>query len=348
MTEPTTTKVTAASLDGRNNQMDELERELDAWDPMGEDYRSPRNTLALNPQDTLSVLIGKALPIDAKLGKTTLCEHFAKHGTCADGFYCTHKHVTPSQRERIWNLQNVYDLNRAATCLNYTYLTTQSIKPDPDKLLLVSVTNASRPNNFYLIAPYDTVDFSNLTEKEMDFYVSNVTKNSSIKTKLYKVSNQLASLLDKPYRLDNMNETVYLSQVVACKLKDGSFRRAMVTGLPDDAMDDFNYKLLLLDVGCEIELPRELIYDIRASCFSEPPMALNCRLNLKPANGQTTWSEEIPRSFLEKARRDQYLLCKIINFIEYDRIYTVELLHLKSRKSLTEVLLRSGQVELLD
>lgn len=335
--------------DDANTTDHQLLQELDNWNPMLEDYNSELNTLALNPtSNPLSSVIGRTLPIDAKIGGTVLCEHYAKFGNCVDGQYCTRKHVDPALRERIFNLQNMYECNRGMTCLNYTFLSPQYLEPEPDKLLLVSVTNAKSPNNFYLIAPYESIDFSNLNEDDVKFYLENVTKNSAVKTKLQKIDEHLAGLFDKPYRVDNVTDTIYLSQIVACKLSDGLFRRAMVIELPDDSIDKFYYKLLLLDVGSEVELSRECIYDIRARCLSEPPLALNCRLNLKPSNNQTGWSENVLQTFVEKTRGHQYLLCRIINFIQYDRIYTVDLLHLKARKSLTEVLLKTGQVELLD
>lgn len=327
----------------------ELE-DLDAWDPMGEDYRSGLNSLALNPdRNPLSNMVGKMLPIEPKVGGTLLCEHFSKFGTCVDGQYCARRHVEPELREVIFNIQNCYELDRVTkTCLNYTYLSPQMFKPDPEKLLLVSVTNAKSPNNFYLIPPYETLDFSKLTEEEIKFYIENVTKNSAVKTKLLKIHQHLSGLFEKPYRIDNVNDNLYLSQIVACKLNDGIFRRAQVIELADDSIDKFYYKLLLLDIGNEIELPREKIYDIRAVCLSEPPMALNCRLNIKPSNNQLNWSDDILDLFLRRARSHMFLLCKIVNFIQCDRIYTVELLHLTTRKSLTEVLLKTGQVEILD
>lgn len=317
-------------------------KEWDNWDPLAEDYKSPKNTLALNTdKDPVSTITGLVRPVSSRIGTVTICDHYAKYGNCVDGEYCDRIHISPKSREKIWSLQNNCELNKNRVCMNYTYLSPVELKPDPSVLLLASVTNAGSPNMFYFVAPYEAMNFSQYTTDELDFFIERVSRTSSVKSKLQKCHDQLASLFDHPYRIDNVNDDIYLSQIVACKLKDNRYRRAMVIEVPDIFMDKFNYKLHLIDIGIEVELPRESIYDIKAHCLSEPPMAINCRLDIRPVD-ESGWSEEALEMFEIEARGEKFWLCKIIDYLEYDNMFTVDLYHPKTRLSLTERLIESG------
>jgi len=330
----------------QSHSKNETKEDWDSWDPMAEDYSSSRNTLSLDPdKDPLTTITGKVRPISSKIGNVTICDHYAKYGECADGDYCDRIHVDPRARDKIWTLQNTYETNKNRACMNFTYLSPQEFTPDPEALLLVSVTSAKSPVNFYFVAPYELMNFKQYSSDDLEFYIDRVQQTSTAKTKLQKCHEQLALLFEHSYRIDNLNDEIYLSQIVACKLKDGRYRRAMVIDTPNLFEDKFNYTLLLLDVGTEVELPRELIYDIKAYCLSEPPMAVNCRLAVKPPNGETRWSQEAMNFFEEKARGKKYLLCKILDYIKYDRIYTVDLYHPIFRRSLTESMINKGLAE---
>lgn len=322
---------------------DENLDEWNNWNPMEEDFNSVKNTLAINPvKDPLAQITGQVLPVNSRVGNVEICDHYAKFGNCADGKYCEKRHIAPEERERIWTLQNHYESNKNRICMIYTYLSPQDYEPNPDVLLLVSVTSVKSPVNFHFVAPYENMNFAHHAEQDFNFYIDRVQQASSIKTKLERCHEQMASLFDHSYRIDNLNDEIYLSQIVACKLKDGRYRRAMVVDLPNDARDKFNYKLLLIDVGIEVELPRELIYDIKADCLSDPPMAVNCSLNVKPPDGLLKWPRETLVEFNNMARGEKFLMCKMTHYVDYDRIYLVDLYHLKTRKSLTDLLIEKN------
>lgn len=321
----------------------------DTWDPMGEDYHSERNTLALNPdKDPLACITGQANPIASKIGAVKLCERFARLGDCADGNFCDKLHVNPSARAKIWKLQNTFETNKNRICLNFTYLSPYELEPSAERLLLISVTDVKSPANFYMIAPYDNMDFAQKTTEDLDFYINHVQQHSAAKRRLQRCHEQLAALFDHSYRIDNLNDEIYKSQIVACKLKDGLYRRAMVFETPDFSMDQLEYKLFLIDVGIEVYLPREMIFDIKASCLSDPPIAINSRLAIKPAGGESSWSEDAMDFFTARTRGVRYLLCKVLNYIELDRIFTVELFNTKKSGELTNMMISKGLAERCD
>lgn len=319
--------------------------EWDRWDPLAEDYHSAKNTLALDvDRDPISTITGQVRPISSRIGTVTICDHYAKYGNCIDGEYCERIHISPKQRDKIWTLQNKFELNKNRVCLNYTDLSLTDLRPDPSALLLASVTNARSPSLFYFVAPYESMNIAQYTERELEFLIERVSSASSVRSKLRSCHEQLASLFNHSYRIDNLQDDIYLSQIVACKLQDNTFRRAMVLDVPNLSIDAFNYKLLLIDVGIEVELPRESIYDIKAHCLSEPPMAIGCRLNVKPV-GDSEWSQEALEMFEIEARGEKFWLCKVLNHLKHDDIFTVDLYHPKTRASLTERLVESGVAE---
>lgn len=353
--EPTSATVTGELTDrstadkGTSNEPrlpknDEDIVEFDRWNPMSEDYLSPMNTLTVSSSsDPLTMITGKIQPIPSKIGNITICERFAKYGECADGRFCSRIHIDPRARQKIWAIQNTYELNKGRTCMNYTYLSPIDIRPDPDALLLVSIASISSPSNFYAVAPFENLNFINLSRSDMDFHISRVHQTSTAKKKIEQFHLQMADIFGHSYRVDNLNDDIYLSQVVACKLKDGFFRRATVVGLPDPAdYADVKFKLFLIDVGVEVELPRELIYDIRAIILSEPPLALNCRLNIKPARGALEWSTGAQVQFNNLVKQNRFSLCRVKDHIEADRILTVDLLDINTKLSFTDKMLSSG------
>lgn len=326
------------------HEQDSQPDDWDLWDPLAEDFASPANTLALDTSNPIAAITGRNPAETTKIGGVLICDHYSKYGTCADGDYCDRVHIEASQRYKILALQETYERNKNRTCLTFSYLSPQTIKPDPESLLLVSVTDATCANNFYLIAPYESLDFANKSQEDVQFYISRVHDTSAVKVKLERIHEQLSNLFDHNYRIDNVNERIYLSQIVACKLNDGHFRRAMVIGSPDFSYDEYNYKLLLLDVGTQVELPREKIYDIKATLLSEPPLALNCRLDLKPATGQQ-WSAEALEYFNNFTRDTRFLYCQILDYIEKDSIFTVDLMKLDSRESIMTSMIEQGFAE---
>lgn len=304
----------------------------DTWDPMKYDYESKFNTLTLNPQeDPFCYVTGKVKPIPSKIGHVTICDHYARHGTCADGQFCDRVHIEPSARERIWAIENKCELNKDRMCLTFKHLSPNEIEPSDDSLYLVSVTNFKKPNDFYMIAPYNDLNFKNFEQHDIDFYINNVKTKSNAKMKLAKIHQDLKGIFDHKYRVDNCSEDLYVSQIVACKM-DGIFRRAMVVKVADLAFEELYYRLQLLDIGVEVQLPREDIYDIKAECLSEPPMALNARLHLKPPNGELNWSKESIDFVEDLITKPRFLLCKITSYSEMDRIFTVDLFDCKDKK----------------
>lgn len=328
------------------NHEDDL-GEFDRWNPMSEDFESNKNTLTLNPNsDPLTFTTGKLQPIGSKIGNVIICEHFANFGECADGRFCDRLHVDPRAREKIWTLQETYESNKGRTCMNFTYLSPIEVEINPKKLLLVSIASVTSPSSFYVVAPFENLDFACLNKSEIDFYVNRIQQTSGIKKKIEHFHQQMADIFDHTYRVDNLNDEIYLSQIVACKLKNGHFRRAMVIGLPDIYDEaDINYKLLLIDIGVEVELPRELIYDIKAKTLSEPPLAYNCRLDMRPARGELRWSEAALSQFRSLVRQNRFSLCQVKQHIKADRILTVDLLDLNTRVSYTEKMFEYGFAE---
>lgn len=313
----------------------------DLWDPMSEDYYSAKNTITLNPDKDPECTVTGEMMTTKLLGKD-VCEHFIKYGTCADGQYCDRLHATPKARDQLLSLAKNYELNKGRTCLTYSYLSPIDLQPDRQKLLLVSVAYVRSPGDFILIFPYEQMDFSNFNDQDTEFYLDRVHQTSPYKTKLQKCHEQLAALFDHDYRLDNVDDDIYVSQIVACKLEDGRFCRAMVVETDDLLNEKFDYKLFLIDIGIVVERPRELIYDIRATCLSEPPMAVNARLNLKPADGKVKWPEEVLQKFREKLINKKYLLCKVQDFYAHDRTFVVDLFDVSTRTSFTDTMIKCG------
>lgn len=315
----------------------------DSWDPMSEDYHSVRNTLALNPdKDPECVITGQTMPTSAGFGKISICSHYEKYGTCADGKYCDRAHVKASNRERVLALQRHYETNKGRTCLTGHDLSPIELEVDPKLTLLVVVTSTKWPNSFYVVAPYDNLNFSNYTRDDIKFYIERINQSSSVKTKLDKSHEQLSAIYDHNYRVDNINDNIYVSQIVACKLKDGRFHRALVTEKNDDFEDKFNYKLFLIDIGVEVELPRESIFDIRAHSLINPPMAIHCKLNVKPSRNELKWSGQALEYFETHLGDKRHWLCKLIDHVKEDSIFVVDLFDIESRKSFTDRLVQTG------
>lgn len=319
---------------------------FDMWDPMAEDYHSGENTLALNPdKDPECVVTGKMVEEGIMIGGHRVCEFYLKHGTCADGKYCTRLHVHPSARDRIIDLQKDCEKKTSTTRMISSYLSPIDLNPNDNTLLLVSITMITSPTKFYFVAPYEQMNFAALTQDEIDFYIGRVQQSSSIKTKLLKCHEQLSYLFNHNYRIDNPKDVLCISQMVACKLDDGRFCRAMV--LDNRNRDDIGsyYKLLLLDIGTEVYLERERIYEIRASCLSEPPMAISGRLELRPANGDLHWSPEARSLFGEFATENKYVLCRVKSRKPDDDLFTVDLFSIKDRTSITDLMLDRNLAE---
>jgi len=315
--------------------------EWDAWDPMLEDYQSTKNTLRLDPDKEPECTVTGQM-VTSKLGGKDVCEHYLKYGSCADGTYCDRLHVTPKARNQLWTFAQNYELNKDRTCLNYTYLSPSELEPNDQALILVSVTHIRSPSDFVFIAPYDQMDCSNFNEEELNFYLDRVHHSSTYKTKLQKCHEQLSALFDHDYRLDDVQDDIHLSQIVACKLNDGRFCRAMVIGLEDFSNEQFDYKLFLIDVGIVVERPRELIYDIRANCLSEPPMATDARLDVKPTKGNVSWPQDVLDKFTDKLGKKKYMLCRLIGYDSQSRAFIVDLYDAKSKLSLTERMIECG------
>lgn len=333
----------ANNLPISQNESEEL---WDEWNPMMDDFSSSRNTLSLNPdKDPLSIITGKPIASSSRIGQVKICNHYAKYGNCMDGVYCSRLHVEPVAQDKLRWLQETCERNRNRICLNYTYLSPIELEASEKHRLLVTVTNPMKPNNFYLVAPYFSYDLSNHADEDIKFYIDNINTNSLYKIKLEKAHQQLQILFDHHYRVDNVNDDIYRSQIVACRLKDNQFRRAMVLQAPDLAFDEFNYKLLLLDIGTEIECPRECIYDIKAECLSEPPMAINARLDVKPPKNSIEWPPETISFYHDYISQRKHLFCKLIQYLEADRMFRVDIYDIESKESLTELLLRNGLAE---
>lgn len=324
----------------------QVSEDWDSWDPRKDDYMSSMNTTALAvdaKENPLASITGTRLSIANKLGNVTICERYIQFGDCMDRQYCPKLHVDPRNREQLLALQETYESNKNRTIMNFTYLSPQEIKPDSEALLLASVTCAKDPNNFYIILPYENKNFAQCTESDLKFYIDQVKTSSPAKSKLQIFHNKLTRIFDHEYRVDNVNDTIYKSQMVACKARDGQFRRAMVIDIPED--DGFEYTLFLLDFGTSVKLPREHIYDIRADCLSEPPLAIHCRLPLKPSHGDLSWNEAASSMFETLSRGQLYLLCIILGYSNQNQMYTVELKHITSRNSLTERMIQSDLAE---
>jgi hypothetical protein len=336
---------TNGTTDGPATDLDELEM-LDRWDPMAEDYHSSENTLTLNPdKQPECVVTGKMIEDSIMLGKHKVCEFYLKHGTCADGNYCSRLHIHPSARDKIYELKRDYELNTSRTRMVSNYLSPVEIEPSEQRLLLVSVTMMTSPTRFYFVAPYEQMNFAGFNRDDINFYIGRVQHSSCVKTKLQKCHEHLAYLFDHNYRIDNPKEPLCIGQMVACKLDDGRFCRATI--LDNRNKDDFEcyYRLFLIDVGIEVDLTRDSIYEIRASCLSEPPMAVLGRLGLKPANCALNWSPEAMSLFEDFITKNKHMLCKVISHWAQDDLFTVDLIDIEDRTSITDLLLARNLAE---
>lgn len=317
--------------------------DLDSWDPMGEAYYGEENSLA---EHHPNFILNKQLPpISPRIGNnTTICDHYAKYGKCADGQFCDRLHIDPKKRNIIWHLQQHMDENKTRTCLTIDYLSPQPYMPDPNIMLMVTITRSTSPWSFYFVAPYETVDFRMTQPEDFKFHIEHVKTKSEIKRKIETIGAQLQEMFGKVYRHDNVHDPIYLSQIVACKTESGSFARAMVLEVPEkvDGVILDKYKLFLLDYGKEVEVLREFIYDIKAQCLSEPPLAIHCRLPIKPKVDAKQWSEEVIEDFRFIVQQDEYLLCKILEDDTAESQYVVDLFNIDSRRSLSEFMLENG------
>lgn len=311
---------------------------------MTEDFHSTKNTLVLDPdKEPECVVTGKMTDKSLKIGKYEVCDFYLKYGSCADGIYCDRLHIGPKSRDKLTQIQEAFN-SGDRTCLNYSYLSPQELVPNESAALLVSVTQAKTPTNFHFVAPYERMNFLDFNKEEIDFYIQHVKQSSPFKTKLHRCHEQLAYLFNHNYRQDDVEAPIYEGQIVACKLKDGRFCRAEVIRCENLQMDIFTFKLFLLDVGIEVELPRELIYDIRVRSLTAPPMAINGRLDLKPNSGALNWSKEALEYFKTNVIGKNYMLCKIIGYdeLERNRMHTVDLLNIETRTSLTTEMIVRG------
>uniref|UniRef100_A0A6G1SIC8 C3H1-type domain-containing protein n=1 Tax=Aceria tosichella TaxID=561515 RepID=A0A6G1SIC8_9ACAR len=324
---------------------DELEM-FDRWDPMAEDFHSSENTLTLDPdKDPECVVTGKMVEDCIMIGKHRVCEFYLKHGTCADGNYCNRLHVHPSARDKIHELQRESEMNTSKTRMISSYLSPIELQPNDQVLLLVSITMITSPTRFYFVAPYEQMNFAGFNDAEVNFYIGRVQHSSSIKTKLQKCHEQLASLFDHNYRVDSLKDALCIGQMVACKLDDGRFCRATILDNRDKDEVECYYKLFLIDIGIEVSLTRDAIYEIRASCLSEPPMAILGRLGLKPANGELRWSREASALFEKFTTKNKYMLCKVISHWAQDDIFTIDLISINDHTSITELMLARNLAE---
>lgn len=320
---------------------EEVLASFDNWDPMGEDYHSTDNTLHLDPdKEPECVITGHMTEEFAMVGKHRVCDFYLKHGSCADGEYCSRLHVRPEARDRLRALQMTNATAVTKTCLFYHSLSPVELKPNADTLMLVSITSIEAPNKFHFIAPYEQMNFAGFNDDEIKFYIGRVQHSSTFKTKLQKCHEQLALLFDHNYRVDNIKDHVFLNQIVACKLPNGRFYRGAVI----EKLDDDEYKIHLIDVGREITLFRTDIYTIRASCLNEPPMSIMASLRVKPPLGNLKWSAEALDAFDRLATNQKYLLCRVLS-LEMDDVFTVDLLNIENRSSLSSELIASKFAE---
>lgn len=336
-------------------QFNDDDDNLDNWDPMMETYLLPENTIAIDNSNPVTFFTGKSLPLDAKLGNHTICDHYMKFGKCADGKYCDRLHIPDAKRQQIIQIQNQVQEGKTRNRLNYTYLSPQLYEPHPDKLFMVTVSNVKSPSCFHFVVPFENYDLSLVDESEVEFFKNHALSKSDISRKLQKCSDMLEDMFGMTYRCDNINEPLQPAQVVACKEPDGRFRRALVISLPDILQDNYEskisyYKLYLLDIGVEAFYTRESIYDIKAHCLSDPPMAVPSTLGLEPAypEGPNGWPKDAIEYFkmLVLGDNNQYLLCKIME----DRLdldspiegYRVELFDLNTRQNIADRMISNG------
>lgn len=352
-------KLKEINLQKNDNNYDDSEelKELDSWDPMAEFYYSSANTIALDHQDPVAFHLGKNLPLDSKIGNVTICEHYARRGKCADGEYCDRLHVSPINRDRIIEIQSKFNYAKNRVLLNVAYLSPQNYVADKNKLLICVITNFRSPNLFHMVVPYDTLDCGVIDDFEhLNFHISHIKTKSDSTRQLKKITRLLQEMFGRTYRIDNVNDPILPSQVVACKYED-RFRRAIVMQSPDrllnifdndyDSIENTHYKLFLMDLGISGWFEREAIYDIKAQCLTDPPLAVTCKLGLKPANGSKEWSREAI-DYLKTLvlNNGQYLLCRFTKeHVDLDSFidgYEVDLLDLKTRKNYGDMLIEKG------
>lgn len=307
----------------------------DTWDPMGEHFYSESNTLSLDPEkDPMCQVADGRLRAGSrgKIGNIKLCEHYLKYGECADGQYCDRAHVSPKSRDKIESLEQEYEQNVGRIIMGESFLSPVDIKEGTNVLHLITITRVKSPVDFSFVMPYGNLDCSKFAEEDLQFYIEHEDR-SPAKKKLREFHNQMSYLYDQKFRPDDMRSDLYLNQIVACRLPNGIFRRAEVIKRADWSQDEFLYKLRLIDIGTEVEIHRHQIYDMMAKFLSEPPLCVQARLDLTPIDGGY-WSSKAINSFITETRGEDFMLCKVLKFQPIDQLFVVDLMNLRTRKSI--------------
>lgn len=324
-----------------NQDKDDANKDFDNWNPMEEHFNSPLNTLAVDvTSDPYAALTGKSGGTKSSnkansiiIGNIEICRRFLDYGSCSDGAYCSKQHVSPAAREQLYNLHLEVGTNAGRKV--YTLLDFPPLHLDvsQDDLLLVQVTSVQLATNFYIVAPYETKNFANYSREDLGFYLNRVGQLSQTRHKVDTYHNELEIQLGNEYRLDNIKDTIYVGQVVACKMEEGRFNRALVISHTlDDAGFDL-YQVRLLDVGLEIEVDRVSIFDITEAFMKDPPVAINCSLDLPKV------STALCKRFIEIIKKNDWFFARILHQSNTDDIVFCDLLTLDGKKSVTKLLL---------
>lgn len=311
--------------------------DLDKWDPMREDYCEPTNSIKRDQEHPLAAMVSKAYDSSkpSALGDVQICEHFARYGNCCDGKFCSRLHVKPEVRSKLATIHDTYQRNKDKTLLTHEFLSPIELKPDHNTMILISLSNVKSPFNFHFVAPYESKNFTDLNDEERDFYINNVQSKSNCIIKLKRIHSQLDALFNHDYFTENIDDVITTAQIVACKIKDGRFFRALVIRVD---WEEDEYHVFLIDVGAEMIVNRLQIYSITANMLSEPPMALHGKIALiRPKPEGSFWSQEALDWFKTRVRDTRYFFAKI-HAIDADDHVAVELFDINTRRSLNDEL----------
>lgn len=319
-----------------------ISSELDLWDPLHDHYTSEINTLGLDVTNDA----GAAIRGYQSLLNNDYCQHFAKYGTCMDKEYCRKKHLGPNNEEL--NAEKEFVFAEPMIRRDFFY-------PNSSQLLFADVTYIDRPNFFYVMLPYGRKDFRHYRRKDLNHYGNKKYRDSPARFVLDQCHKELKSLYDKNYRHDNINIAPAISQLVAVKLGNGSYCRAVVTDIKynDEFID--SYEIRLIDTGAFYVLPRERIHPFPARFLSVCPLAVPCRLPVSVIRKSITpetelvkgWPKETMDTFVEFCS-GKNLLIRLFHYNDMDEAYTVDLFDYNKKVSLIELLLEKRLAKKID
>ena len=260
-----------------------------------------------------------------------------------DKQYCPKKHIGPKSDEL--NAEKEFVFAESMIARDF-------IRPDHTQLLFANVTYLEAPHSFQVMLPYGKKDFSLYRTKDLNHYAERKLINSPALLALDQCHNELKSMYDKHYRHDNINIAPAITQLVAVKLSNGTYCRAVVTAITYNDNHVDLYQVKHIDTGCPYVVTRDRIHPFPARFLSVTPQSIPCRLPLtvidddqkkknKSSNLVNGWPVKSMDKFVDFCKGKD-LLVRLFHFNDMDEAYTVDLYDYKAKESLIETMLNDG------